>query len=154
MTMGVNRRGSRLRAVIPLAIMSALLVFWGFTARWTTFRCEREVCSYDERRALTFPFLRRIVLDRAVVAAHPERLRVEVYDSNHGGADLIIETDHGKVRLDEGATATMNARADELRAAFRGSAIIDASVSPHPFGLLVMGVLSVIVVVGVKGVVS
>jgi hypothetical protein len=134
---------------IPLLIATALLAFWGYIARFTTFRCEGEACVYQERRVLTFLFPRRIVLDRAALAAHPERLRVHVYDSNHNGADLVMDTAEGALRLDEGSTRAMQARADEMRQALGGSSPVDASVSPHPFGLLVMGVLAAVVVVGI-----
>jgi hypothetical protein len=134
---------------IPLLIAAALLVFWAYTARWTTLRCEGGGCVYSERRVLTFPLPRRTALSRAALALHPERLRVKVYDSNHNGADLVVDTGEGELRVDEGNTATMKTRADEMHAALEGSSLIDASVSPHPFGLIVMSVLGMVVSVGV-----
>lgn len=140
--------GAKRGTSIPLVIAAALLAFWGYTARWSTLRCGGETCVYGERRVLTFPMSRKVILRRALLGAHPERLRVQVYDSNHGGADLVIDTTEGVLRIDEGNTRAMTTRADELRLALGGSSPIDASVSPHPFGLLVMGVLALIVFVG------
>jgi hypothetical protein len=145
----VRHHGSMRGRAIPLLIAAALLVFWGYIARWTTFRCEGDACVYREHRVLTFLLPRRTFLNRAALAAHPERLRVKVYDSNHNGADLVMDTADGELRIDEGNTATMNTRADELRTALEGSSLVDASVSPHPFGLSAMGVLAMIVLVGV-----
>lgn len=138
-----------MRRSIPLLIAAALLVFWGYTARWTTLRCEGDGCVYSERRVLTFPLPQTTILSRKALAAHPERLRVKVYDSNHNGADLVMSAADGELRIDEGSTATMKTRADEFRAALEASSPIDASVSPHPFGLAAMGVLGLVVWVGV-----
>lgn len=138
-----------MKKAIPLLIAAALFIFWGYTARWTRLRCEGEECVYTERRVLTFPVPRTTILSRAALAAHAERLRVKVYDSNHNGADLVMDTADGALRIDEGNTANMKTRAAELRGALEGSSPIDARVSPHPFGLAAMGVLGAIVLVGV-----
>jgi hypothetical protein len=124
--------------------LAAVALVWSYVAQWTTFDCAGDVCVFERRRLLTFPTLTRHVTSRKVLGDHPEQLELRVVDQNRGTSeiDLRLEPGQGDGLVYQGWRAETAAKLEELRRATRsGGAAVHESVTPNPFGFLVLFVV-------------
>lgn len=133
-------------SLFALAVSGGFFVLFAHLARWTTFDCDEDVCVYESRRVLTLPFLQRRTVPRHDLAEQRWRVSSELVDRKAHTADLVVKIDGERLRVEEGGEREMEARVEAFRLELADrTRPIHASVDPHPFGFLVLGVLSVLV---------
>jgi len=146
-------RSSRRRwaAALVVAVGLPLALTWAHLARWTTFDCDSTSCTYTSRRLLTFPWVHQRIAPRLEIASRPHAIEVQVIDANRRSCDLVIEVDGERMRVAQGGEGEITERAAELRRDLADPATpVHASVSPHPFGFVALGVLALLLLAAAR----
>ncbi len=127
-------------------MLTAIALGWSYIAQWTTFDCSGDVCTYERRRLLTFPMPTRRVMSRKEIGAHPDWLELRAVDGSRGSSDIVLHFDDGPETglVYQGWREEAAVKVEELRRATKsGTTPIRESVSPHPFGFVVLALVFV-----------
>jgi hypothetical protein len=125
-------------------VLVVAVAAYAYVARWNAFACDGATCTHESRRLATYVLPRVHEMPRAGLASHV----VLHLGGPKSDSEVVLDWRGEQLVLAAGSRDDMTAKSGELRRTLEDPSLpITSSTSPHPFGFVFLGMMTLMAIV-------